>query len=119
MKHKINTMTRACAIAIGFSGLMLSGAAFGQSGDINGKVDKLEQQVEQLRAEIRALRQQAAAQPAAPVAAPAAVPIATAGASPVERKDGKGMTFLTRGGEVSFYANLDLSIDDMTRDCTA
>ena len=116
MKHKLNTVTRACAIAIGFGGLALSGAAFGQSGDINDKVDKLEQQVEQLRAQIQALRQQAAAQPATPAAAPAAaVPVATAGASPVERKDGKGMTFLTRGGEVSFYANLDLSIDDMTK----
>ena len=116
MKYGINAVTRACAIAIGIGGLTSSGVAFGQGSDMKDKIDMLQQQIEQLRAQVEALRQQATAQPAAPVAAAAAAPAASAAdAAPIERKAGPGMTFLTRGGEVSIYANLDLSVDDMTK----
>ncbi len=111
LKYGINSVARACAIAIGIGGLTASGTAFGQSGDLRDKVDMLQQQVEQLRAQLEALRPQASAQPAAASAAPAAI----ADAAPIERKAGNGMTLLTRGGEVSIYANLDLSVDAMTK----
>lgn len=33
----------------------------------------------------------------------------------IERKSGEGATILTRGGEVSIYGNLDISVDDTTK----
>ena len=34
---------------------------------------------------------------------------------PLVRKAGDGFTLLTRGGEVSIYGNLDVSLDDTTK----
>ena len=76
----------------------------------------LQQQIEQLRAQLdQVLKQQGATPAGGPSAAAPTVPAATSGRAFIERKDGDGMTFLTRGGEVSIYANLDLSIDDMSK----
>jgi predicted porin/outer membrane murein-binding lipoprotein Lpp len=121
LKYGLNALAKAAMIAAGVGAIALSGPASAQTGDMKEKVDMLQQQIEQLRAQLdQVLKQQNAAPAAAPMApmaagtAPAA-PAPTAGTHAIERKDGNGMTFLTRGGEVSIYANLDLSVDDMSK----
>ncbi len=39
----------------------------------------------------------------------------TSGGQFLERKAGDGFTLLTRGGELSVYGNIDLSLDDTTK----
>lgn len=97
---KKSLVATACALALGTPGL--AGAQSAQ--DMKQQIDLLQKQVEALRARLDTLAQQQAAAPA-PVAA------SSGGGSFVERKPGDGVVFLTRGGEVQFYGNLDLSLD--------
>jgi predicted porin len=113
LKYRFNSLAQAAGIAAGAGGISLSSPASAQTGDLKEKVDQLQQQIEQLRAQLdQVLKQQGAAPAAAPTAA---APAPMIGSQALQRKDGKGMTFLTRGGEVSIYANLDLSVDDASK----
>jgi predicted porin len=116
LKPRLKSIAIAAHIATIIGGMSLSGPASAQTGDLKEKVDMLQQQIEQLRAQLdQVLKQQGATPAGAPATVSAAPAAATSGTRFVERKDGNGMTFLTRGGEVSIYANLDLSIDDMSK----
>ena len=115
MNLKLNSLAKLCAIAIGVSSVGFNGVVYAQSSnqELKQQVDQLQQQLEILRTRL----DQVSAQPKVP--APA---LATSDArSPliahdfIERKAGDGLTFATRGGEVSLYGNLDLSIDDTTK----
>jgi predicted porin len=89
------------------------GSAFAQASneDLQRKIDSLQQQLDEMRAQMQADKQ-ARAQAPAPAPAPvAAAPAAPTGAEPLQRKPGEGFTILTRGGEATLYANLDLSLD--------
>jgi predicted porin len=118
VQYRLNAIIRALAIVAGAGGLAIGGPAVAQTTDLKDKVDMLQHQLDDLRAQLVQVQQQQAAVPASP---PAAAPVAAAttptasGGSFLERKAGAGMTYLTRGGEVSVYANLDLSIDDMSK----
>jgi predicted porin len=92
----------ACVLALGATSL-----AHAQSNQ------ELKQQIELLQKQIDMLRQRLDAAPPAAAAAPAGAP--AAGGEFLTRKTGKGVTFLTHGGEVSVYGNLDLSLDDTTK----
>ena len=103
MKKKL--VATACAIALGAPGL--AGAQSAQ--EMKQQIDLLQKQVDALKARLDTMPQQ---QPAASAAPPAA---AAAGGSFLERKAGDGVVFLTRGGEVQVYGNLDLSVDTSTK----
>lgn len=89
----------ACALALGAAAPM----AHAQSNQ------ELKQQIEALQKQIDVLRTRLDTPP------PVAVAPAPAGGEFIQRKPGKGVTFLTRGGELSLYGNLDLSLDDTTK----
>lgn len=102
-----NRFVAAVFVLIGLPGIALA-----QSNE------DLKQQIQNLQRQIDALRAQVEKQQTPP--APANAPVASAPASPqggsvIERKAGDGMVFLTRGGEVQVYANLDLSVDAATK----
>jgi predicted porin len=85
--------------------------------DLQRKIDSLQQQLDELRAQMQGVKEQQARAAAAPAPAPAA-PVAAAAApagEPLQRKPGEGFTILTRGGEATLYANLDLSLDTSTK----
>jgi predicted porin len=75
---------------------------------------EMKQQIELLQKQVDALKSRLDQMTQAP---PAAAPVAAApsGGSFLERKAGKGVVFLTRGGEVQLYGNLDLSLDEATK----
>ena len=111
------------ALMVGASGLAASGPANAQSNNeaLKQQIDSLKQQLEALQSQMQlVLKQQQAAPPAPPAQAAAAPSPAVATAAPeshefLERAPGGGVTFLTRGGELSIYGNLDLSIDDVSK----
>ena len=110
MQSKLKATAGVLALLLGASGIGLSGTANAQSNpqDLKQKVDALQEQLEVLRAQLdQVLKQQSQAQ--------AATPVAGGTHEFLQRKPGDGVTFLTRGGEVSIYGNLDLSIDDSTK----
>lgn len=113
MRTKLHSIARACALALGTCGIAMSGAAQAQSSnqELKQEVEALKQQLEQVRGQLDKVVKQLATSPAVPVAAPAA----PGGHDFLERKAADGLTFFTRGGEVSIYGNLDLSIDDATK----
>lgn len=75
--------------------------------ELKAQIDALEKQIETLKARVDTMPAQQ------PAAAPAAAP--PSGGTYVERKAGDGVVFLTRGGEVSVYGNIDLSLDYATK----
>ena len=100
-------------LVIGASSLGISGPANAQSGadELKQKVDMLQQQLDVLRGRLdQVLKQQEEA-----ATRPMPAPVASAGHDFLERKPGDGLTFFTRGGEVSFYGNLDISVDEATK----
>lgn len=108
---KMKATAGVFAFAVGVSGI--SGAAHAQSSDqeLKQKVDLLQEQLETLRAQLdKVLKQQSVSPPPA-----AATPVVAASHEFIERKPGGGLTFLTRGGEVSIYGNLDISADDTSK----
>ena len=107
---KPKQMALVCALAFGVAG---AGAAFAQSPDELKKViQDLQRQVEALKGRVDQLSTEQEKQKAQAAAAPAA----TGGHSNfLERKEGDGVTFYTRGGEVSVYGVLDVSVDTATK----
>jgi predicted porin len=115
------------ATIVAAAGAFASGGTNAQSAsdeEIRQQIQSLQRQLDELRNKLEARQQgQGAATPQpAPVPAPpsAVAPGATAGAvanAPefLQRKPVEGITFFTRGGEVSIYGNLDLSIDYTTK----
>jgi predicted porin len=85
--------------------------------DMKRQIDDLQRQIEMLRQRLDQMQQQQRAAPAPAPAAPAAPAIAaqTGGHEFLERKPGDGVTFYTRGGEVSVYGHLDVSLDTSTK----
>jgi type II secretory pathway pseudopilin PulG len=106
----------ALALVIGAAGAGLSGAAQAQDN-----VQELKEQINSLQKQIDVLRQRLDKVPetppavAAPAPAQAQAPAASSPPEFLERKAGPGVTFLTRGGEVSLYGNLDVSVESATK----
>lgn len=83
--------------------------------DLRRKVEELQKQLDALKAQLQSLSQTPpAAAAASPAASPAPAP-AMAGAEPIQRKPGEGLTILTRGGEATIYGVLDVSVDDSSK----
>ena len=102
MKMKLKATAGLCALIVGTSGIGFSSIASAETDnqDLKQQVDMLQKKVDILSTHLS--EQQNA--PAAP-----------GGHEYIERKAGDGMTFFTRGGEVSIYGNLDISVDDTTK----
>ena len=95
----------ACAMALATA----SGSAHAdQAADLQAKLDALQKQVAELQTQMNGMAAKAQP-PQEKVAAP------SGGHDFLERKAGDGLTFFTRGGELSIYGNLDISVDDMTK----
>jgi predicted porin len=108
----------AALAAIAIASVGLSGIAHGQSTpeEMKQAMDALQRQMNALQAQMQEMMKKQAQAPVA--AAPAAPPAAQATAGShefLERKPGDGLTFFTRGGELSIYGNLDLSLDYTTK----
>jgi predicted porin len=89
-----------------------------QSGndELRQKIDSLQRQLDELKSQLPANANGPAPAPAqAPVPATAAPSTQAAAAEPIQRKAGEGFTILTRGGEATLYANLDVSLDTSTK----
>ncbi|MDQ2736134.1 MAG: porin [Pseudomonadota bacterium] len=88
--------------------------AFAQTSnqELKQKIDMLQEQINMLKTQLDSVAKQAAAP--APAAAAVAAPMA-GNHDFIERKPGDGVTFLTRGGELSIYGNLNISLDDATK----
>ena len=111
MELKRDGVAGAFAFVLGASCIGISSPAVAQSSnqELKQKIDQLQEQIDLLKTQLDKVEKQGAA-PAAPAAPPVA-----GGNEFIQRKAGDGLTFLTRGGEVSIYGNLDLSIDDATK----
>ncbi|MBK6008717.1 porin [Ramlibacter ginsenosidimutans] len=106
---KLTAVSMACALLLG-TGMAARPAHAQTTEDMRRQIDAMQQQIEALKAQMDQMsKQQASAAPA-----PAA-PAAAGGGEFLQRKAGKGMTFLTRGGEITAYGNLDLSLDSATK----
>jgi predicted porin/uncharacterized small protein (DUF1192 family) len=112
METRLKKTATTFAIVAAASCVAISSPAHAQAGneDLKQKIDLLQQQIDMLKAQLDKVAQQQSAAPAPAMAAPA-----PGGHEFLERKPGDGVTFLTRGGELSIYANLDISVDDATK----
>jgi predicted porin len=106
MNMKRTVIATVCALMAGASGI-----AHAQTNqEMKQQIDLLQQQIQMLKGRLDKI----AAQQSAAMAAPA--PVAASNSQNfLERKPGKGVVFKTRGGEVSVYGNLDLSLDTATK----
>jgi predicted porin len=102
MKMKLKATARFCALVVGACGIGISSIASAESDN-----QDLKQQVDMLQKKVEMLSTHQSEQQNAPAA--------SGGHEYFERKSGEGMTILTRGGEVSIYGNLDVSLDDTTK----
>ena len=104
------TMRRAFALILGVSSIGFASSAGAQSTnqEMKQQIDALQKQIEALRADLNQVSQKQSEQPAV-----ASAP--TEKHDFLERKEGDGLTLLTRGGEVTLYGNVDLSVDDTTK----
>jgi predicted porin len=102
----------------------MSGLAVAQSATdeaMRQQIESLQRQLDALRNQLEEMRRQqggaAPAQAAPAQAAPPQAAPAPSAAAPefLQRKQGDGLTFFTRGGEVTIYGNLDLSFDYTTK----
>ncbi|HEY8050184.1 MAG TPA: porin [Ramlibacter sp.] len=91
----------ACAMACGVPGM----AGAQSSQDMKQQIEMLQRQIDALKAQVDNMSKAQAAPAAAP----------SSGGSFLERKPGDGVHFLTRGGEIQVYGNLDLSLDTATK----
>jgi predicted porin len=114
MRYK--RLTLLCAIAVGSAGLGYSGIAGAQSADeMRKQIDEMQRQIQMLRERLDQMQVQPPKATRPPVEAPAVTSAGVAAHEFLERKPTDGVTFFTRGGEVSLYGNLDLSIDSATK----
>jgi predicted porin len=99
MEHRRKAL--AVALSVGLANAALIHQARAQTDPATQrKIDALQKQLDELKAERRA---------STPVQA------APGGHEFLERKPGDGVTFFTRGGEVSIYGNLNVSFDYATK----
>ena len=113
MKRKY--LATVCAVTFGAAGITFGGGAFAQSpSDMKAQIEALQQQLQMLKERLDKQEAQQAQRSAQAPARGAAASGSTDHAF-LERKEGDGVTFYTRGGEVSLYGNLDLSVDDTTK----
>jgi predicted porin len=99
MKHRRKAL--AVALSVGLANAALIHQARAQTDPATQrKIDALQKQLDELKAERRA-------------STPAQA--APGGHEFLERKPGDGVTFFTRGGEISIYGNLDVSLDTATK----
>jgi len=113
MKRKY--LATVCAVTFGAAGITFGGGAFAQSpSDMKAQIDALQHQLQILK---ERLDKQEAQQAQKAAQAPAGAAAAAGGTEHafLERKQGDGVTFYTRGGELSLYGNLDLSLDSTTK----
>lgn len=112
MNMKLTGTASAFAMFVGACGMGMHGAAEAQASnqELKQQVDLLREQMDILRSQLEKVTKQLAETPLA------AAPVQASGAHEfIERKPGGGVTFLTRGGEVSVYGNLDISADAATK----
>lgn len=125
LKHA-KKIVLGCALACSTLGLTAPGAyAQTPSDDTKQEIDALRRQVEMLMQKVNALSAQQT--PTGIDRTPGVIspaPSATAASAQqvsqfLQRKPdglpGTGVTLLTHGGEITFYGNLDVSIDDTTK----
>ena len=113
MKRKY--LATVCAVTFGAAGITFGGGAFAQSpDDMKAQIDALQRQLQILKERLDKQEAQQA-QKAAPAPGRAAAASGGTEHAFLERKEGDGVTFYTRGGEVSLYGNLDLSLDSTTK----
>ena len=106
-------LATVCAATFGVAAMTFGGGAFAQSAnDMKAQIEALQQQLQMLKDR---LDKQEAQQAQANAQGHSAAAAGASGHGFLERKDGDGVTFFTRGGEVSLYGNLDLSIMDTTK----
>lgn len=96
----------ACALVLGAPQIARAQSA----QEMKQQIELLQKQVDAMKARLDAMSQQPS-----PGVAPVAAAPSSSGGSFLERKAGDGVVFLTRGGEVQFYGNLDLSLDSATK----
>lgn len=121
---KIKKMAAHCAAACAAMTALHVAPALAQTspGDTGQEISALKLQVQALMKrvdELSARSNEVASPPRAispPLAPTQAMAAAAVGApQALQRKPGGGFTLLTRGGEVSLYGNLDISLDDMSK----
>ncbi len=115
---KLKRIALLCAIAFGSGSAVFSGAVSAQSPDeMKRQIELLQQQIEMLknRVDQMSTQQQQQQQQIQKVQSAPSAAASGSGHGFLERKEGDGITFYTRGGEVSVYGNLDISADDTTK----
>src|SRR5471032_2780285 len=117
---KTKCLATVCAVTFGAAGVTFGGGALAQSpDDMKGQIEALQRQLQILKDRLDKQEAQQAQQPAPAGRGGAGGGGAAASGSTerafLERKEGDGVTFYTRGGEVSLYGNLDLSLDATTK----
>jgi predicted porin len=103
-----SAVARAFAFGIAAS---VCGSAAAQSDPeaMKRQIDSLQRQIDTLKDNMNQIKSQP------PASSTPAAPAATGGHEFLERKAGDGITFFTRGGEVSVYGVLDVSFDVATK----
>ncbi len=110
---KPSQLSVSVALALAIIGTSGTECAFAQSqDDMRKQIELLQQQVQMLKDRLDKQESQQA-RPA--TQAQTGTAAGGGGHGFLERKEGDGVTFYTRGGEVSVYGNLDLSIDSTTK----
>ena len=106
-------------VAASLVGICGTARAQSESETLKQQMEALQRQMDELRGKLEQVLKKQAETPAAPAAAQAPAPAAPAVAAGthefLERKQGDGVTFFTRGGELTLYGNLDLSVDYTTK----
>jgi predicted porin/outer membrane murein-binding lipoprotein Lpp len=113
MNAYLRGIAGATAVAAGCIGGVSPASAQSNDQELRQKLDQLQQQIDQIKAQLKA------APPAPPPAEPAPptmvkVPLPESHEF-LERKPVDGVTFFTRGGELSIYGNFDISLDTSTK----
>jgi predicted porin len=116
----LSKMALRCALACTTIGALYSGGAYAQDTSSKEKqdIDALKEQIQLLMKKVDELsaKQASTSDKQAQIEQKVAAATMDPGSHQfLERKAGDGIIFLTRGGEVSLYGNLDISIDDTTK----
>lgn len=108
MKFRLNAVARVCAIAAVSSSIGLTGTVHAEDSpqDVKQQLSDLQKQIEALKTRV---------DNAADNQKPARAAQAAGPGSSLERSSKDGITFETRGGEVTFYGQLDVSVDTTTK----
>jgi len=101
----------AIAIASVFALTAAGMARADDSSDLKAKFDALQKQMEEVKAQLDQVMKKQKEEQEKQAAAPAG-----GGAVPfLKKKEGDPVTFITPGGEITLYGNLDVSLDDTTK----